>query len=189
MPILAQILVKPFHSPFTRVKPYESHPFAYYLHSPFKILPLRTMAQVLVKPLHSPIPCEVLLKYFHYASWPKSLWNSSICPFPVKSFYNPPIMGHGPNSWETPPFAYSLWTPFKIPSLRIMAQILLKPLHSPIPCQVLLKSLNLRIMAQILLKPLLSPIPCQVLLKSLNYESWPKFFWNPFIRLFPVKSF
>ena len=163
MPILAQILVKPFHSPFTRVKPYESHPFPYYLQSPFKILPWRIMAQVLVKPLHSPNPCEVLLKSLHYASWPKSLWNSSIRPFPVKSFYNPPIMGHGPNSWETPPFAYSLWTPFKIPSLRIMAQSLLKPLHSP--------------------------IPCEVLLKSLNYGSWPKFFWNPSIRLFPVKSF
>ena len=141
---------------------WETPPFAYSLSSPFKIPSLRVMAQSLLKPLHSPIPCEVLLKSLNYGSWPKFFWNPSIRLFPAKSFWNPFITGHGINSCETPPFAYSLLSPFKIPSLVDMAQILLKPLHSP--------------------------IPCEVLLKSLNFGSWPKFLWNPSTRLFPVKS-
>ena len=56
------------------------------------------MAQILVKYLHSPIPCEVLLKSFHYGSWPKVLWNHSIRLFP--------------------------WGPFKISPLSVMAQII-----------------------------------------------------------------
>ena len=190
MPIWAQILVKPFHLPFTRAKPYESHPFPYYLPqsvqnpsitdygpsscetppfayslwSPFKIPPLRVMTQKPVKLLHSPVPCEVFLKISPLGVMAQILVKPLQSPIPcevlLKSVH---YADHGQNSSETPPFAYSLWSPFKILPLWGMAHILGKPLNSP--------------------------IPCELLLKSLHYGSWPKVFWNPFIRLFPVKSF
>ena len=197
------------------------------------------MAQTLLKHFHSPIPCEVLLKSLHYVSWHNLLWNPSIRLFSVKSFKNPFISGHGPNSSETLPFAYSLWSPFKISPLgchgpnscetppiasslwspfkisplRVMAKFLWNPSirlfsvksfynlsitgHGPNSSETPsftyslsspFKIFPLRVMAQILLKPLRSPIPCQVLLKSLNFGSSAKFLWNPSTRLIPVKS-
>ena len=147
------------------------------------------MAQSLVKYLHSPIPCEVLLKSFHYESWPKILWNPSIRLFPAKSFWNPFITGHGLNSCKTPPFAYSLLSPFKIPSLVDMAQILLKPLHSPIPCEVLLKSLHYVSWHKLLWNPSIRLFPVKSIQNPFISGHGPKFFWNTSIRLFPVKSF